>query len=1156
MEVNYYIDGKLLDLFEEDSVFYSSKLIDVEKLSNIFADYTNTLTIPSTPNNDEIFRHYWDVDIDDTFNANIKVTSYIELNTMPFRYGKTQLEGVKRTNDNPDSYKISFYGGAIQITDLFKEDTLDRLDYVKDDLGVETETFTSLSQFDYLYNSTNFINSINNPTFKNGDLITPLIGYTNRDWNFGTGDALDITTDAGAINVTELRQGLRVIKIIEAIEEKYGITFSRDFFGRATFLNAFLWLNQRDGAPVKEFNYPITESFLGSDPNNDVSIDSNGNVNIRRIEDSFSSTTSSYITEYSTCKFTISPSLPNSVYNVSVLDALDNVISTKEGISGTQSIYATQRAKTFSFTNTLTTDVYKLRITPSTSITFETDILARRINRVAFGATTVIATTVSNDNVLVANITISTKDNMPKMKVTEFIQGLLKAFKLVIRPLSEKSFYVDTLNSYYDKGDTIDITEYVNLEEITYDRPEIYKNVTFKYQKTNNVAGKKFRTLNDSLNDEIGYGDLKATYASIDNKNDLKVELPFENMLFERMRVQSPHSLVGEITNISIGQSISSSDEGITFSPNKSKPIIFFNNGLANNTDYIFKVRYDNDIATVSYNYIIGSSNDEIYSQVTDSLNFSNDIDPWHLQPMNKNLYSNYWDKWIQTIYSTKQRKISVPAILPLEVLDKLSLNDRLIIKSNRFKISDHKVNLSNGETQFTLFNDIYLWNGYELDSRPSFTSYAFSPDPYYIIDTLTVGNQIYIYGTFTAYNGVTANRIIKLNINGSVDTTFNTGSGFNANSFGFQSLQLDQDGKILVSGDFTSYNGTAKNRIIRLNTDGSIDSTFVIGSGFNSITSGLAIDSNNSIIVGGSYGSYNGNSVNRIARLLPNGTLDSSFSIGIGFNNVTNDVTVNENNDIYVTGYFTSYNGSSSNKIIKLLENGSVDTSFNVGSGLNSSVGQPNGVIMFDRDSILVYGYFTSYNGTSINRMARINSDGTINTNFNIGTGFNNAVYSVKPVLNGKILVTGFFTSYNGVESNGSIILNSDGSIYRNITTAYTNIYNINGYIYGQIVGNSQELFLDATYPLLSTNGLVCNAGGKYFDIDIYSKKTWFMTKLDTGYGTDWIDTDINNNTCVIKVAEKASQTPPDVYESRTMDLMFNIEGEISTVRILQIGL
>lgn len=277
--------------------------------------------------------------------------------------------------------------------------------------------------------------------------------------------------------------------------------------------------------------------------------------------------------------------------------------------------------------------------------------------------------------------------------------------------------------------------------------------------------------------------------------------------------------------------------------------------------------------------------------------------------------------------------------------------------------------------------------------------------------------------GTFLSYNGTTRNRIARINTDGTYDSTFNIGTGFDA---AVNNIAVQSDGKILVVGNFTSYSGSACNRIVRLNTDGTIDPSFSIGTGFNNDVRDVVIQSDGKILASGVFTDYNGTTRNRITRLNTDGTNDSSFSVGTGFNSHAYDIAIQSDGKIILVGTFTTYNGNTSNRIIRINADGTYDSTFNVGTGFNDWADdvtiQPDG-------KILVGGWFTSYNGTGRNRIIRLNTNGTIDSSFNVGTGFNSTVETMAIQSDGKVIVAGQFTSYNGNSINRIIRLNSDGS-------------------------------------------------------------------------------------------------------------------------------
>lgn len=711
MKVQVYIGQYKLDLFNDEKIEITQKLNDIEKLSNIFTDFTSSFTVPATPHNNQVFAHYYETSIDNTFNANVRVDGFIEIDTLPFKFGQFQLEAVAVKSNLPENYKITFYGKVKQLSDLFGDDTIDRLDYDKS--GVKQ--WNTLSSLDYDYTGPNFLSSINNPSFKNGDIVTPLISYTNRDWNYGSNTIEDISNSSYPILDSELRPAIRIKKILEGIETKYDIAFSRDFFGKATFNSIFLWMNNRKNEVASTtYEVPLTNPLIGM-TNSYLFSTISGSSSLVNVRYFVSDNMYSNDLYKSNVSFNIGiASLYSAArYDAFLYDSNDNLVNQRIGLYGSQVISYNTNSYSSSFGSYTRQKKLKLKIKPYSTLVGSYSVTGRVAKYSVtntfpqtLSLVTTYASATSSGNPIGLTVSVAIEDNMPKMKVKDFIDGLMKMFKLVIRPVTKNTFYVDTIDGYYGKGNILDITKYIDRKDIQIERPTIYKRIEFKYQKTDNILGKTFRTTNNPIT-QVGYGDLMSTY-DIDSKDELKIELPFENMLFERMTVLPPNSQEGLQTNLSIGQSIKM-DENNVISKNDSKPILFFNNGIADipYTKIYLKYATTNTI-TCAYTPIIGNCNDEIYEQVTDGLYFGAEIDPWFNEVVYSSLYKNYWENWINTIYSLKQRKYKFNGYLPPRYVQEISLNDRLIIGDKRYKINDYTIDLTTGYSKFNLFTDIY----------------------------------------------------------------------------------------------------------------------------------------------------------------------------------------------------------------------------------------------------------------------------------------------------------------------------------------------------------------------------------------------------------------------------------------------------------------
>jgi hypothetical protein len=185
------------------------------------------------------------------------------------------------------------------------------------------------------------------------------------------------------------------------------------------------------------------------------------------------------------------------------------------------------------------------------------------------------------------------------------------------------------------------------------------------------------------------------------------------------------------------------------------------------------------------------------------------------------------------------------------------------------------------------------------------------------------------------------------------------------------------------VGGEFATYNGIASNKIIRLNSDGTVDTAFVVGTGFDDDVNSIipATDGSGDLYVGGEFTTYNGIASNNIIRLNSDGTVDTAFVAWSGFDEtVTSIISVTDGSgDLYVGGEFTTYRGIASNHIIRLNSDGTVDTEFAVGSGFDSRV-YTLSLATDGSGDLFVGGFFSSYQSSTVNSIVRLNPDGSLN--------------------------------------------------------------------------------------------------------------------------------------------------------------------------------
>ncbi|PZU87622.1 MAG: hypothetical protein DI529_06795 [Chryseobacterium sp.] len=286
---------------------------------------------------------------------------------------------------------------------------------------------------------------------------------------------------------------------------------------------------------------------------------------------------------------------------------------------------------------------------------------------------------------------------------------------------------------------------------------------------------------------------------------------------------------------------------------------------------------------------------------------------------------------------------------------------------------------------------------------------------------------KVIIGGDFTTYNTNTAKSLARINADGSFDSTFKIGSG--ANSY-VASFIAQPDGKLIICGSFTSFNGVVKNRITRLNSDGSTDATFNIGNGADNVIECVALQTDGKIIIGGQFTKFNDVSRRYIARLNTDGSLDTTFDSSIGFNSHVYSIAVQSDGKIFAGGNFTTYNSITKNYIVKLNSDASIDESF-ISSGTNNIVYK----VLISNEKIFLGGKFTKYNNITKNGIVKLNDDATIDETFLTGSGANNIVRNILVLNDNKIMLAGDFTAYSGVPRNYITKINENGSLDTSFT-------------------------------------------------------------------------------------------------------------------------
>jgi len=270
-------------------------------------------------------------------------------------------------------------------------------------------------------------------------------------------------------------------------------------------------------------------------------------------------------------------------------------------------------------------------------------------------------------------------------------------------------------------------------------------------------------------------------------------------------------------------------------------------------------------------------------------------------------------------------------------------------------------------------------------------------------------------------YDGQEVGDVIQLEPDGTIDPSFDPQCG---TSSGVSDMAILADGRTLVCGNFATIDGIARRAVARLNEDGSVDESFDVGVGpVGALLESMAVMADGRIVVAGTCTLWSGQAVGRIMRLLPNGAPDPSFNTGTGFNSYVHNVLAMPDGRVVASGPFTSFNGVARNGIARLNVDGSLDTTFDPGTGLD---GNWSTLLLDFEGNVIVGGLFETVNGQPLSHIVRLTTSGAVDPDFTIGSGFGRNGYATIPTVNemallpnGQLMVGGSFTSFNGVGRN-----------------------------------------------------------------------------------------------------------------------------------------
>lgn len=665
---------KRLDLFKDEKITLNSSIQNINDLSKVFTDYSQSFTIPASKNNNQIFNYWNESAVNDAFDQRVRYDAIIEINTIPFKKGQIQIEKANEKNNRVESFSVTFYGKVKQIKDLFKEDKLAVLDY-----SSLNHPFT----FDYIAGRVD--GSIDD------DVAYPIIGNEHK-YEYLTGGTYDVTVGGSidkSVDYTDLFPAVSVNKIFEFIQSNYGITFTSTLFNTSYWKNLYLLFKNADR--VVNYTPPVLVDWTSKDgvtPSFDYFPElslANDTIDITWGAYYGSSLVNVY---FQNIILNITPTNSSIPYRVKVR-IYDSPNYTQGAIYNVyDNLLGTQNLLIFSAYNS--NDLvgkFKFEVESQGSLIYTSSL---EVLKFSYSSPTVVRNAYATSMSTSADVNVGS--HCPDMKVVDFFNGIIKLFNLTITATSETEFNLEPLEFYYSYGNYIDINSYVINDSVDIERTKLFKKIDFKHEKSDNILNNYFR---NTFQRGYDYGDLIWDNTASNENSNYEIKTPFEDVMWEKATAGN------FLTTTLIDKDLK---------PYKNKPILMYKNNVGGTTTNLstpFKMYNDQTSSYINFSNYVRFSNELNLNNDIASLNFGEEQSSYVLNSLaSDSLFKLWYQNYISGLYDIRCRIVKLKAIMPIPMLTEIKLNDKLIYKDKKYIINQFTTDLTTGEVSLELVSD------------------------------------------------------------------------------------------------------------------------------------------------------------------------------------------------------------------------------------------------------------------------------------------------------------------------------------------------------------------------------------------------------------------------------------------------------------------
>tara|TARA_R110002153_G_scaffold71682_6_gene187835 strand:+ start:362 stop:2692 length:2331 start_codon:yes stop_codon:yes gene_type:complete len=686
--IDLYIEGQKIDMFKDESLSITEVMKDIKDPSKIFTSFSKRFTLPASKTNNKVFKHYYRSYIDNTIDGRAYLNAELKLNGVTYRVGNLELMNVGMSNNNPDNYKVVFYGNTTELAKQLKNDELTDLD-----LSAYNHSDTAANIFSTFRNATDS-SVIKYPLISKEDRFvwepsdaTYAVGTDNMK-NIAFVDATRRIGDYG-LTTEDLAPAMKISAILTAIENKYNFTFDSNSALNQQYiqdLHILLYRKQIETAEDVETTASANFTNFGmATVNNGIILGENITIN----STGFGNGLYHYL-DIATASSGTDP------YTVTVF---------KNGVDFHNYTIATPSG-TYQETNILldTAAVYTIQIDSTIGSSFTSSIDLEE-GVVGMGSSSVNSTgslTLSGTGglVLIDNL-------LPKMKIVDFLSSLFKMFNLVASIDKDNVILVESYDKFQSQYVERDITRYIDQSGFDIAKTNIFSAINFEFKEPKLQLTKAFSQFT-----KRNYGSQEYAPTISNNRitgSDYSVSIPLQMPVSESIpNLDYPNSGSTD-AGVNYLQLVNESGKQTDIAPYLFYPLRTGSGVGQNSRDIAFDVV--TSVVSVPTCYVPSNVNRRYNStdlvwEYLNNLSFQDEIAIWDsISVIDKNLFNMFYKTFIVQSFNAKSRLWNVKAKLSEGFLHNLKLSDILIYNDNKFRINKIKSNFTTGISDLELIS-------------------------------------------------------------------------------------------------------------------------------------------------------------------------------------------------------------------------------------------------------------------------------------------------------------------------------------------------------------------------------------------------------------------------------------------------------------------